>query len=193
MGSRTILSIRPSSFRYLFDLVGLQVKYVNAVAFYVLRGFGDQVAQVVLGDELHHEAVGDELYIAFAANCVEQCALYFAAGHIFVMDYPEFGVAAFFPERQFAVGRFVEAGAPFDELAHPFRAFLHHNLDDLFVAKAVAGNEGVFNMFFKAVVLQIIHYRHAALRVLRIRLVFACLSENGTTFLSGHCSATFSA
>ena len=86
-------------------------------------------------------------------------------------------MTAFLSPHIIALGVFVEVGAPGDHLVHTSRTFLHDYLDDLSVAQTIACYQGIINMLFKAVLLQVIYDGYAPLSVLGVSLIGAGLGK----------------
>jgi hypothetical protein len=107
----------------LYNLVGVLIEGIYPIAFDIGRRLGDQVAQVVLGDQIEDEPVLDDLYILLFPDGVEQGPFDLLSGDILVMQDAEFGVTALPSQFKIPFGILVEAGTPFDDLLDPLRPF----------------------------------------------------------------------
>src|SRR5947209_8314597 len=99
---------------------------------------------MVLGKQINYKTMFYNFNIGMTLCGFEQGSFYFPTGYIFVMQNAEFAVAAFFTEFIIAVGFFIELCTPFNDFLNAVDAFFYNNFNYLFIAKAIAGNQGIF-------------------------------------------------
>jgi hypothetical protein len=142
------------------------------------RGFADEKAQVMLGDQVEHEPMLDDLYIFLLAYRIQQGAFYLLTGDILMMKDTELGMTAFLAQLEIPFGILVKPGAPFDDLPDAFGTFLYNDLHRTRITKPVARDQRILDMLVIAVVLQVGHAGDAALRIFGIRLIDLCLGDD---------------
>src|SRR5882724_12590 len=160
------------------DPVGMLVQRIHPITFHIRGRFGDQVAEVVLRDEVEDEPMLDDLYILLDAYCRQQGAFYFFARYVLMVQDAEFGMPSLLTQLEIPVRVLVEAGAPADHFLDPFGTFLYDDLHRPRIAKAIASNKGVPDMLLIAVMLKIRYACDAALRIFRIGLIHLCLGND---------------
>src|SRR5688572_14235399 len=73
--------------KYLFNIIGLEIKGVHAITSDVWRRLSDEIAQVMLGDDIHHKPVIVYLYIRVSLCFRYQRPFYLNACYILVVQY----------------------------------------------------------------------------------------------------------
>src|SRR6201999_3722451 len=117
------------------DLAGMLVEGVDAIAFAVGRGFGDEETEVGLRDQIEDEPMFADLDILLFTHRLQQGTFDLFSGHVLVMEDAEFGVTAFAAQLEISFRIPVEAGPPFDDLADTFGSFLYDDLDGVRAAE----------------------------------------------------------
>src|SRR5579859_1660976 len=153
------------------DPVSLQVQGIYPIAFYVGCRFGDEVTQVMLGDQVDDKPMLDDLDILLLAYRVQQCPFYLFSRDIFMVQDAEFGMAAFLPQLEIPFRVLIKAGPPIDNILYAFRPFLDDYFHRMRVTEPVSGDQGVLNMLIIAVILQVRNPCYSALGILGIGLI----------------------
>ena len=159
------------------DLVGGEVEHIGAEAGQPARMARDEFAQVVLRQEVDGEMVFQHRDAGVPANRLDQRPFDLGAREVFVVEDAGFGMPALAVQFESAVGGFVEACAPFDQVADQLRSTFHDQLDGCLVAFAGSADQGVADMFFEGVG-SIGHRADAALCVVGIALVHFALRDD---------------
>ena len=131
------------------DLVGGEVEHIGAEAGQPARMARDEFAQVVLRQEVDGEMVFQHRDAGVPANRLDQRPFDLGAREVFVVEDAGFGMPALAVQFESAVGGFVEACAPFDQVADQLRSTFHDQLDGCLVAFAGSADQGVADMFFR--------------------------------------------
>ena len=132
-------------------LVGLAVQGVGSEAVNVGCVFRYPLAQVVLGDDIDGELVFLELDVGVVVDGLQQSALYLGTSVVFVVQDTELGVPSLAVQVETAAAFFVEVDAIAHQLVYALGGFADGHLHHIAVADAVAGNQGVFDMFVETV------------------------------------------
>src|SRR6185437_3625741 len=156
---------------YRYDLVCLLIQRIDAKTFDIRRRFGDQIPEMVLGDQIEHEPMFVDLDVLLLSNRLQQCALDLFPSHVLVMQDAELGMTAFPAQLVVAFIVLVKTGAPVDDLLYTFRPFSHDDLDGARIAEAVTRYQRILDMFVKTVVFEIRYAGDPTLRVFGIRLI----------------------
>src|SRR5438876_7451940 len=96
-----------------------------------------------------------------------------------MMNDPEFRMATFSSPLEFSACFLVKARAPINDLLNAFGSLFYYELDHFFIAQAIPRDQGILDMFLKAVVLQVVHHGDAALRIFSIRFISSSLGDDG--------------
>ena len=126
---------------------------------------------MVLGNDLHGIVVFHDADVAAPPAGFDEASLDFEAGIVGMVKDAELRVSTLAVEVVVAVIALVEVHAPFHQSAYAFGTSLYHLFYGCAVGDVVASDDGVFNMLFEAVDLEIRHTRHSALGLCRVRLV----------------------
>ena len=126
---------------------------------------------MVLGDDVDNKTMFHHFNILLSGNCFQKRSFNFSAGDIFMMQYPEFGMTTFFSQFIFSVFILIKSGSPVNNFLNTLWTFFDHDLYGFRIAQSVTGNQRVFDMFFKAVILEVRYPRNAALRILGIGFI----------------------
>ena len=62
---------------FLFNLVGMKIKRIHSVAFNIRSGFGDEIAQMMLRNNVKHKTMLDDLNIFLLGYRFQQCSFRF--------------------------------------------------------------------------------------------------------------------
>lgn len=150
---------------------------------------GDVVAQMVLGDQINGEVMFEDGDVGVATGLFQQGALDLPSGEVLVVEDAILGVASLPAQVIPLLSVLIEPGAPFDDLAHPVGAFIHHGLDGIDVAQAVTGIQGVGNVLVEGIFFQIPYGSYATLGVAGIALIingFGQYGDRQVGSLAGH-------
>ena len=167
--------------QHRIDFMLFQIQHVSAEAGDVRRAFFDQLAQVVLRQDVDREMMLVDFDVVVALDAAHQRAFDLVAGDVFVVQDAVLAVPSF--AGQFVASRavLVEFRAPVDQLFDDRRRMRHDLFDRRPVANARAAHQRVVDVFLERV--GIVHYRcDAALRV--IRVAFAELAFGDDHYLS---------
>ena len=160
-----------------FDLVGLLVEDVGAEAGQPPRVARDELAQVVLRQQVDGEVVLQHGDVRVLAHRFDERPFDLGAREVLVVEDAVFGVAALAVELEASVGGLVEARAPGDEVADELRRAAHDQLDGLPVTFAGAADERVLDVFLEGVG-GIRHRADAALRIVGVALLHLALGDD---------------
>ena len=113
---------------------------------------GDTLAEVVLCYDIDGELPLFDFDVGMLASRLEQTALDFLAGIVFVVKDAEFRVAALAVQVEaFAAAFAVEIHTVLHQFAYAVRSFADGHFDHLAVTDAVAGHQGVVDMLVERV------------------------------------------
>ncbi len=163
------------------------VEHVGSVAGDIGGAAGDNLAKMVLGDDLDCEMIFVDVDVRISLDGLYEALLNLEAGIVGMMKNTEFAVSALAVEVVVAILILVEVHAPAYELAYLLGSAFHHLFHGLRVAEPVAGHHGVVDMFVEIVNLKIGHRGNAALGKRRIGLVESRFAHQcHTCLLAGH-------
>ena len=136
--------------------MGVGVEGIGSIAFDAGSVLGHPLSEVVLGDEVDGELVFLEFDIGMVGDSLQETALDFGTGVVFMVQDAEFAVPSFAVEVEASATVLVEVDAVLHKLLDTFGSFANGHLHHFAVADAVAGDEGVLDMFVETVV--IVHH-----------------------------------
>ena len=135
---------------------------------------------MVLGEQIDRKVMLVEFDIGRVLELGQQRTLDLPAGDVLVVQNAILRMPALAAEVvRFLALLLIETRAPFDDLSNPFGPFFYDDPHNLFVAEAVAGVEGIFDVLLEGVVLLVPHRRHAPLRVGGVGFLLGGLGEHG--------------
>src|SRR5690606_1158223 len=108
---------------------------------------------MVFRNQIYRKMMRQQSYIRQLIGAFQKCALNLIARGVLMVYYPKLGMASFPTERQFAVGIGVKFSAPRHQFPQPFWAFFYDHFHYSFVAKSVARNQRILNVFLKGIFL----------------------------------------
>ena len=134
-----------------FDFVGVEVEHIGAEAGQAARMAGDELAQVVLRQQVDGEVVLQHGDVGMALHLLDQRPFDFGAREVFVVEDAVLRVSAFAVELETSVGSLVEARTPGDEVGDELRCAANDQLDRFPVALPGAADERILDVFFERV------------------------------------------
>ena len=162
----------------LVDLPRFTVHHVAAVALDVGRQAGDDVAQVVLRQEVEGEVVFVDDEVVQRGRLGGEGALDLPPSQVLVVQDAVFGVAALAAQVVLLELVQVEARPPFDDFLHAGGPFLDDDADDVLVAQARPGVQRIGDVLFVVIGAVIPDGGHATLGVTRVAFPFVDLRQD---------------
>ena len=132
-------------------LVGLLVENVGPEAGQPPGVARDELAQMVLGQQVDGEMVLQHRNIGVAADRFDERPFDLGAREVFVVEDAVFAVAALAVELETSVGGLVEARAPRDQVADAVGGLAHHQLHRFLAALACAADQRVMDMLLERI------------------------------------------
>lgn len=161
-------------------------QHVGAIAGDVGRAAGDNLAQMVLGDDLDGKVVFKDVDVGTGADSLDEALLYLISRVVGMVENAELRVTALAVEVKVAVLLLVKIHAPLDELPDLSRGLGDNLADGLGVAQIVAGNHRVLDMLVKVVDLEIGDRGDTTLCQRRVCLVERRLADERHAALVGY-------
>ena len=138
---------------------------------------------MVLGDEVYHKTMTDQLNVGTSFDGFQQSPFHFFSGNVFVVQNAAFTVASFFAQLVISIRLFVELGTPFYQLIDPVYTFLHNYFYNVFIAQTISCHQGVFDVFGKTILVKIHHPCYATLRIFGVGFITLCFGKDGYFFI----------
>src|SRR5687768_14201517 len=126
---------------------------------------------MVLGDDINDKTMLNELNVLLFYYRIDQCTFHFFTGNILMMKDPEFRMASFFSSFIITIFFLVKPCSPVNDLLDPLWPFFDDDGHNLLIAKAVSRNQGIFNMLFKTILLQVVDDSNPTLCIFCIRFI----------------------
>ncbi len=160
------------------NLPRFAVENVTAVALNIWCKTGNDIADVVLGEEIEGEEMLVHNEVIQRCRLRAERALDLPAGEVFVVKDAVFGVAAFTAQVVFLELVGIETGTPLDNFFYTRWAFFNDDADDVFVAEPRPCVKGIRNMFF-VVIGAVVPYRsYSSLGVTGVALPLVDLGQD---------------
>ena len=166
------------------DLVGVEVEHVGAEAGQSPRVARDELAQMVLRQQVDGEAALQHGDVGVRADRGDQRPFDLGAREVLVVEDAVFGVASFAVQLEASVGRLVETRAPGDQVADQLRCAPHDQLHGLLVAFAGAAYQRVADVFLESVGF-VGHRADTALCVVGVACVHFAFRHDGDVAVCG--------
>ena len=116
---------------------------------------------------------------------LDESALYFISRVVSVVQYAEFGMAAFTVQIKRAVGTLVEVHPPLQQAADAVGSIPHHLLYGARITDIVAGHYRIPDMLLKIIHLQISYRRNASLSLGGVSLLHGGLAHKSHLTFTG--------
>ena len=145
---------------------------------------GDELAQMVLRQQVDGEVVLQYGDVGVAAHLLDEGALDFGTREVLVVEDAVLGVSALAVEFKAAVGGLVEARAPGDEVGDELGGAANDQLDRFPVAFAGAADERVLDVLLEGVG-SVGHRADTALCVVGVAFVHFALGHEGDVPVGG--------
>ncbi len=166
------------------DLVGPLVEDVGAEAGQPAGVASDELAQMVLRQQVDGEMVLQHGDVRMVSDRLDQCPFDFGPRQILMVEDAVLRVAAFAVELVASVGSLVESGSPFDQVGDQLRSPSHDQLDGLFAALSGAADHRVANVFLECIG-GIGDRADTALGVVGVRFLHFALRHDGDVTVGG--------
>ena len=129
----------------------LRIENVCTIALYVLIAACHGNTKVMLSDNLHGEVMLLYLNIGIGAHSSDKSALNLCTCVISMMEDAEFRVTALTMKVESAIFLLVEIDTPLHQFLNLRWSHTHYLFNGSAVGNEVAGNHGVFDMFFEVI------------------------------------------
>ena len=103
--------------------------------------------------------------------------------NVFMMKYSKSRMSALFSQFIITTGLLIKFCSPFNDLVDSFRSFFHHDLHDMFIAKSIASDQCILNMFCETVIFHVIHHGHATLCIFSIGFISCGFGNDGYSLI----------